>query len=213
MISFRIHSDFHSPSLRSKIFRSKISRRLAVGLGVAVLALPALAQQSGSDSDKDSKPLDVRSSIGDLHVGKDADAERAGLPLYPGARAKRDDNSDPLNVGIATDSFGLKLIVAKYQSDDPAEKVLAFYRDKMKKYGKVLECHNANDDSGSHNLNDDSERNQPLKCEGDNNGPVRELKVGTEGNAHVVAIEDGSGGKGTTFSIVYWHNHGKSGDI
>jgi hypothetical protein len=221
--TFCVNSDSESLAIRSNISRSRIFRRLLLGLSVAVLAVPAFAQQYGSDSDKtdsdktdsnkNDKPLDVRSSIGDLHVGKDADAERAGLPLYPGARAKRDDNSDPLNVGIATDSFGLKLIVANYQSDDPAEKVLAFYRDKMKKYGKVLECHNANDDSGSHNLNDDSERNQPLKCEGDNNGPVRELKVGTEGNAHVVAIEDGSGGKGTTFSIVYWHNHGKSGDI
>jgi hypothetical protein len=185
---------------------SKIILCLTLALGIA--ALPALAQQS----DSEGKPLDVRSSLGDLHVGKDADAQRAGLPLYPGARSKRDDNDDPLNVGIATESFGLKLIVAKYQSDDPAEKVLAFYRDKMKKYGKVLECHNTNDDSGSHNLDDNSDRNKPLKCDGDDNGPVRELKVGTEGNAHVVAIEDNAG-KGTTFSIVYWHNHGKSGDI
>lgn len=189
--------------------RSKTLRRFALGLAVAILAVPALAQQS----DSDSKPLDVRSSLGDLHVGKDADAQRAGLPLYPGARSKRDNNDDPLNVGIATESFGLKLIVAKYQSDDSPDKVLAFYRDKMKKYGTVLECHNTNDDSGSHNVDDNSDRNKPLKCDGDNNGPVRELKVGTEGNAHVVAIEDGSGGKGTTFSIVYWHNHGKSGDI
>jgi hypothetical protein len=195
--------------------RAKILGCLALALGIAVLTLPALAQQSDSDSNKNDKPLDVRSSIGDLHVGKDADAKLAGLPLYPGARAKSDQNSDPLNVGISTESFGMKLVVAKYQSDDPAEKILAFYRDKMKKYGKVLECHNTNDDSGAHtNSNDsDQDRNRPLQCEGDNSGPVRELKVGTEGNAHVVAIEDNSGGKGTAFSIVYWHTHGKSGDI
>jgi hypothetical protein len=202
-------------SVRSKIFvHSKIFRRLVIGIGVAILALPALAQSDSdkTDSDKD-KPLDVRSSIGDLHVGKDADAEHAGLPLYPGAKPKRNDNDDPVNFGIATESFGLKLIVAKYQSDDPAEKILAFYREKMKKYGKVLECHHTNDDSGFHTDSDDQDRNKPLKCEGDNNGPVRELKVGTEGNAHVVAIEDNNGGKGTTFSIVYWHSHSKGDEI
>jgi hypothetical protein len=203
---------------RTSGHRSNIVRRVMLMLGIAVLALPAFAQQSDSDSEKagphqSDKPLDVRSSLGDLHVGKDADAQRAGLPLYPGARSKSDENSDPLNVGISTDSFGMKLVVAKYKSDDAPEKILAFYRDKMKKYGKVLECHNTNDDSGSHNLDDNSDRNRPLKCDGDNSGPVRELKVGTEGNAHVVAIEDNDGGKGTAFSIVYWHTHGKSGDI
>jgi hypothetical protein len=195
--------------------RAKIPGRLLFALGVAVVTLPALAQQADSGSDKNDKPLDVRSSVGDLHVGKDADAKLAGLPLYPGARPKNDANHDPLNVGISTESFGMKLVVAKYQSDDPADKILAFYRDKMKKYGKVLECHNTKDDSGSHAGSNDSDqdRNKPLQCEGDNSGPVRELKVGTEGNAHVVAIEDNDGAKGTAFSIVYWHTHGKSGDI
>jgi hypothetical protein len=193
----------------------RIVHCLILTLGIAALALPALAQQSDSDSgsNKNDKPLDVRSSIGDLHVGKDADAEHAGLPVYRGARPKSDANDDPLNVGISTESFGMKLVVAKYQSDDPAEKILAFYRDKMKKYGNVLACHNTNDNGGFHSDDSDQERNKPLKCDGDNSGPVRELKVGTEGNAHLVVIEDNNGGKGTTFSIVYWHSRGKSGDI
>jgi len=154
----------------------------------------------------------VKSSVGDLHVGKDADAQKAGLPLYPGARPEREQDNDPLNFGIATESFGLKLIVAKYESDDPAEKIFAFYREKLKKYGKVLECHNHGDNSGFH-TDDDQERNQPLKCEGDNSGPVQELKVGTEGNAHIVAVEPRASGKGTSFAIVYMHRRGKSGDI
>ena len=156
-----------------------------------LLAWPATAQ----DSEK-SDNLDVKSPVGDLHVGKDADAKKAGLPLYPRARPQRDQDNDPLNLGLFTESFGLKLIVAKYESDDPAEKVLAFYRDKMKKYGKVLECHTRGDNSGVHS-DGDQERNQPLKCEGDNSGPVQELKVGTEGNARIVSIETRDSGKGT----------------
>src|ERR1700737_4019310 len=113
-------------------------RNLALALAVlAALTLPAFAQQS----DSQDKPFDVRSSLGDMHVGKDADAEKQGLPLYPGARPKQEKDNDPLNFGIVTESFGLKLIIAKYESDDPPAKVIDFYRDKLKKYGKVLECH------------------------------------------------------------------------
>ena len=173
----------------------------------SLLAWPAAAQDSGK-----SDSFDVKSTVGDLHMGKDANAEKAGLPLYPGARPQRDDNNDPLNFGILTESFGMKLIVAKYESSDPAEKILAFYKDKMKKYGTVLECHNSGDTSSSNN-DDDKDLSRPLKCEGDNSGPVRELKVGTEGNAHIVSIEPHDAGKGTTFAIVYLHRRGKSGEI
>lgn len=181
-------------------------RRLWPVLVLATLALPAFAQ-----SDKDDKPFDVQSSVGDMHVGKDADARKAGLPLYPGARPQRDKDSDPLNFGLFTQAFGLKLVVAKYESDDPPAKILDFYRDKMHKYGKVLECR-GNDDTGAH-TGDDDDISRPLKCEGAQTGPVRELKVGTEGDAHIVALENPDSGKGTSFAIVYLHRRGKSGDL
>jgi len=183
-------------------------RPLAVSVVLAAASFAAFAQQS----DKDDKAFDVRSSVGDLHVGKDADAQKAGLPLYPGARPYREKDNDPLNFGIFTEAFGLKLVVAKYETDDPPAKVLDFYRDKMRKYGKVLECR-GDDDTKDVHTGDDDDTSKPLKCEGDNKGPVRELKVGTEGNAHVVAIENPDSSKGTTFAIVYLHRRGKSGDL
>ena len=84
----------------------------------------------------------------------------------------------------------------------------------MKKYGKVLACNSEDDKSGSEiNLDDEKEMATPLKCEGSNTGPVRELKVGTRGNAHIVAIDPGDNGKGTTFAIVHLRRRGKTGDI
>lgn len=161
---------------------------------------------------QDEKSFDVRSSVGDMHIGPDADAKAVGLPLYPGARPKHEENSNPLNLGILTESFGMKLVVAKYESDDSAEKILDFYRAKMKKYGKVLECRGTSD-SHSVNTEDDQHGSNPVKCEGDNTGPVRELKVGTEDNAHIVALEDSGNKKGTTFAMVYVHTRGKHGEI
>ncbi len=192
-------------------------RYLTVALTIAVFSmLPATAQ----DSDH-NKNLDIRSSVGDLHVGADADAHKAGLPLYPGARAKSgDDNNDKVNLGLFTEAFGIKLVVASYDSDDAPDKIIGYYRDKLGKYGKVLECHSKKHGSKV-NLGDDdkddkdkdSDKSKTLKCDGDNTGPITELKAGTEDNQHVVAVEPQSSGKGTTFAIVYVHAHGKEGDI
>jgi len=177
----------------------------------AALALPVLAQDSGNDD----KNLDIRSSVGDLHVGSDADARKIGLPLYPGARLKADgDNSDRANLSMLTEAFGMKLVVASYESGDSAAKIVDFYRDKLKKYGKVLECHTQKH-GGEINANEDgkdSKASKELKCE-ENSGPVVELKVGTEDNQHIVAVESRDENKGSKFALVYLHTRGKRGDI
>ncbi len=176
-------------------------RRLALTIAsILLLAAAALPQ----DSDNQNKALDVQSSVGDLHVGADADAKKAGLPLYPGARPKHDENADPLNFGILTESFGLKLVVAKYESDDGPDKVIAYYRNKLKKYGKVLECHSQKDGVDVQSDDKKSGESKELKCE-QNSGPVTELKVGTEDNQHIVAIEPRDS-EGCTFSLVYLYS-------
>jgi hypothetical protein len=183
------------------------------------LTLPLMAQ----DSDNRNNNFDIQSTVGDLHVGSDADARKAGLPLYPGARLKtegRDQDKNQANLSILTDAFGMKLVVAKYESDDAPAKIVDFYRDKLKKYGKVLECHSqkhggdisVHDDSKDSKDGNDSKDSKELKCD-ENSGPVTELKVGTEDNQHVVAVEPRDANKGSNFAIVYLHTRGKRGDI
>ena len=187
-------------------------RHLAISLAVALgVTAPVLSQDSGS---KD-KNLDVRSSVGDLHVGKDADAKKVGLPLYPGARLKSNgEDEGQANLSIATEAFGMKLVVANYLSDDAPGKLVDFYRDKLKKYGKVLECHSAkhNGDISAHDDDKDSSKGKELKCD-ENSGPVTELKVGTEDNQHIVAVEPGEGNKGSKFALIFVHTRGQQGDI
>lgn len=186
-------------------------RHLALSLTVAAgLVLPLCSQDSNSN-----KNLDVRSSVGDLHVGADADAKKVGVPLYPGARVKSGDaNNHQANLSILTEAFGMKLVVANYESDDAPAKVLDFYRDKLKRYGKVLECHSEKHggDVSVHDDDDkDSTKGKELKCE-ESSGPVTELKVGSEDNQRIVAVEPGDS-KGTHFALVYVHTRGKQGDI
>jgi hypothetical protein len=190
---------------------------LIAAFGVALVIPGCAAQDQKSDSDQ-NKHLDIQSSAGDLHLGNDADARKAGLPLYPGARPRRDkEDSDPVNLGLLTEAFGFKIVVAKYESDDAPGKVIDFYRDKLKKYGKVLECHTHEHGGGAHTDFDDDKdsdsKKKELKCDGDNTGPVTELKVGTENNQHVVAIEPREGHAGSTFALVYVFARGKQGDI
>jgi len=181
-----------------------------------LIAIPgAAAQSQKSDSDQD-KAFDVRSTVGDLHLGSDADARKIGLPLYPGARLKADDqNQNQANLSIFTEAFGFKLVIANYESDDAPGKIIDFYRDKLKKYGKVLECHSKKHggDVEVHDDEKDSKGSKELKCDGDNTGPVTELKVGTKDQQHAVAVEPRNGRSGSTFAVVYVYARGKQGDI
>jgi hypothetical protein len=194
------------------MLRPGLGTKFAI-VGGIVIAFSALVAEA-QNSDSQNKNFDVRSSVGDLHVGGDGDARKAGLPLYPGARLRRDDkDNNAVNLGVLTEAFGFKLVVASYETDDAPVKVLDFYRDKLKKYGKVLECHSQK--HGDVNVHDDddkdSKKSKELKCDSDNTGPVTELKVGTEDNQHAVSVEPR--GSGSTFALVYVHARGKQGDI
>jgi hypothetical protein len=184
---------------------------------VLVFSASGVSAQSSDDGDK---TFDLKSTVGDVHVGSDVEQRELGLPAYPGARLLRhDQDRSNANLALFTSAFGVKLLVAHYDSDDDAAKVIAFYRGKLKKYGKVLECHSSHKgesvksgvdiDEG----NEGSTKSKELKCEDDNTGSVVELKVGTEDDQHVVAVEPAEKGAGSTFELVYVHTRGKQGDI
>ena len=123
---------------------SRLTLILAFG---ALLALPGCSLNVKKDSDGREKNVDIETPVGDLHVTKDADIRDVGLPVYPGARRKEKSNNGDENsahVNIATSLFGLKVVAIEYLSDDPPEKLIAYYKDQLKKYGSVLECHTGN---------------------------------------------------------------------
>jgi hypothetical protein len=181
--------------------------RLALVLVGASLVLPGCSVNVKKDGEGKDKNVDIETPVGGLHVTKGADVRDIGLPVYPGARRKEesdDDHENSAHVNISTSLFGLKVVAIEYLSDDPPEKLIAYYKDELKKYGSVLECHTNNRHPGATmNAGDTSGDSKKLKCEDDQNGKTVELKVGTEQNQHIVSIKPADDGKGSDFGLVY----------
>jgi hypothetical protein len=107
---------------------------------ILAAAMPVAAQdKKGSDANKSDND-----SIGFV-ASKNASAKDVGLPLYPGSRKHKDDSDDSASVQLGAwgGSYGFKLAVIKMESDDAPDKVTAFYRKALAKYGKVLNCSDA----------------------------------------------------------------------
>jgi hypothetical protein len=151
------------------------------------------------DGKKDD--VDIRTPFGSLSVKENAtNVKDTGLSLYPGARTKKDDDDDhSANVNISSSLFGLKVVALKYESDDSSDKVLAFYRKEMGKYGKVVDC------TGRFTMNfHHRDKDAEVTCDdhsGSDHEYKEELKVGTENNQRVVAIKPR--GNGSDFTLVY----------
>jgi hypothetical protein len=186
-----------------------------------LLVVPACSIHVKKDNNGEDKKVDIETPVGGIHVSKGADARDTGLPIYPGARQKEEDKSGDeksANVNISAGFFALKVVAVEFLSDDPPEKVTAYYKDQLKKYGAILECHTTNrhGDSGDVDVDvgndDDKKASHQLKCE-QSNGPTLELKVGTKENQRLVAISPQDKGKGTDFALVYVQTRGTNKDM
>ena len=104
------------------------------------------------------------------------------------------------------------MVAVEFLSDDAPEKVLAYYKEQLKKYGGVLECHTTSDDlTGDLDAHDNS--SDQLHCGHDNRGKNIELKVGTKDSQHIVSIKPQANGKGTDFALVFVETHGGKKDM
>ena len=185
---------------------------LAAALMTALTACKIHVNKSENGEDKN---VDIQTPLGGIQVNKDVNARDTGLSIYPGAHEKpksSSGNGGQANVNISSEYFGLKVVVAEFLSDDPPEKVISYYRDQLKKYGGVLECHTKKHKDGPNvEMNHKKGGDNKLTCEEDG-GPTVELKVGTEDNQHIVSVAPQDGGKGSDFALVYVQTRGDRKD-
>lgn len=185
----------HNATIRSTYF----------ALLAAVLWLPACSIDVKDKKESGDSKVDIKTPIGDLHVNEGADVRDTGLTLYPGSKpAPKDTSNDgkSANVNLSFGGFGLKVVAAEFVSDDPSNKILDYYNKEMQHFGKPIECHGKwNGGDVDVNSNDKNGLSKPVSCRDSSGGESTEIKVGTEGNQHIVAVK--SDGKGTRFALVY----------
>ena len=192
------------------------NRRFQISI-FAVLSIASLMFLSGcsvnvrKEKNGQEKRVDIRTPLGGIHVDKQASPEDVGIAVYPGATLKeKDDGQDKsANVNISGFGYGLKVVALEYESKDSPGKIVAFYQDQLKKYGDVLVCHtrSVHVNTGIKKLDENS---HVLTCDGESGKDI-ELKVGTQDNQHIVAVEPTEGG--SKFSLVYVRTHSKDAEI
>ncbi len=152
------------------------------------------------------------SHAGGLDLHGDADAADIGLPAYPGAIKKVDKGGDPsgFKFGLWGESFGIKIAVVSYRSVDSVDKVAAFYRDALAKYGPVLDCSHITKKPEAAPRSEDEKKgakDKPVTCDNDTVGPGGRLfKVGT-GRAQRV-FKASPWHDGAAFELVQVEEHG-----
>ncbi|HEV2992206.1 MAG TPA: hypothetical protein VG759_27475 [Candidatus Angelobacter sp.] len=173
-------------------------------VGVLVLAGCSVHTSERKDANGKSEDVDIHTPFGSISVKENStDAKDTGLQLYPGASPKNDggDNRHSADVDVSMSMVGVKVVAREYRSDDTPDKILAYYRKQMDKYGNVIQCSGRFNDRGFqyHKRNQDA----PVSCHDSEGGNSSEqtLKVGTENNQHVVAVKPW--GKGSEFALVY----------
>jgi hypothetical protein len=136
-----------------------------------------------------------------IYFNAEANAKDVGLPIYPGARPHKDKDEDKPSAkfGLWGSTFAFKLAVVKLESSDSPQKVAAFYKKALAKYGTVLDCSTASSQTGD---KDESESSKKLTCEDDKPKPGEmEFKAGTKEKQHIVGIQPS--GSGSVFQLVY----------
>lgn len=141
-----------------------------------------------------------------VHANSHATAKDIGLPEYPGARLYRDkdDDSSSADLGMVLNSFHFSVQAVSYVTTDSPERVLAFYRKPLAKYGEVLECDHGKPVGAL------TVTKTGLTCGDHQHGQVnvngtgdddRELRAGTPQALRIVGIDSSEAGK-TKFGLV-----------
>lgn len=181
------------------------SRAVAAVMALGAVMLSGCRIDSHKDGDNDN--VKIATPFGGMQVKTNDAAVQTGmgLPIYPGAELvkKKDKDNGSADVNLSFGSFQLRVKAASYRSTDSPDKLAAFYRQALGRYGDVIECSN-NKPVGSltrtaEGLTCDNDKENHIKVSEDISGKV-ELKAGSKQHQHIVAIDPE--GSGTKFGLV-----------
>ena len=151
----------------------------------------------------EDKNVKIDTPLGGVHVSSDdTTAADIGLPVYPGAKmSQRKDGDKSADIHLGFGDWQFRLKVAKYESSDPPDKILAFYKKALGRYGDVIEC------SGRTPVGTPTVTREGLTCDDSGNShevkidSPQSLKAGSKHHQHIMGIEKNDG-VDTVFSLV-----------
>jgi len=158
----------------------------------------------------EEQKVQVDTPFGGVHVNTDqTTATDLGLPVYPGAQLYRDkDKNKSADVHVGFGDWQIRVRTVSYTTSDSRDKVAAFYKQALSRYGDVLTCqgHSAVGKPAftAEGLScDDDDRNTKFQVK---NGDIAttadlQLKAGSKRHQHIVGFESGEHGF-TRFSLV-----------
>ena len=180
---------------------------MAVGL-TASLGLSGCRVHVDKDANGKEKTVQVDTPFGGVHVNTDqTSAADLGLPVYPGADQVRDDESHKsADVHLGFGEWQLRVKAVSYGTRDSQDKVAAFYKKALARYGDVITC------NGNTPVGTPTQTREGLTCtENSKNGKVQfddhdfkqslQLKAGSKRHQHIVGFENPKDGK-TRFALV-----------
>ena len=179
----------------------------AAGLAVS-LGLSGCRVHVDKDANGKEKTVQVETPFGGVHVNTDqTTASDLGLPVYPGADLVRDDESHKsADVHLGFGEWQLRVKAVSYGTHDSQDKVAAFYKKALERYGDVITC------DGNNPVGTPTQTREGLTCtENSKNGKVQfddhdfkqnfQLKAGSKRHQHIVGFENPKDGK-TRFALV-----------
>ena len=180
-----------------------MKKTLALLAATALLLTAGCHVQVNKNKNGTEKNVKIDTPFGGLHVRSgQTTAADVGLPVYPGATIAPDRNGDKsADVHMGFGTFQLMVKVVNYQTPDPADKVLAFYKKALGRFGDVIQCKDS-EPVGTPTVTSegltcsDSESHAHLQVSGHSS-----LKAGSKHHQHVVAIEDKRGPE-TRFALI-----------
>lgn len=115
------------------------------------------------------------------------DGNSTGIPVYPKATAS--EHTDGRGTVSVVDGAQVhRLAASAYISADKPEKVLQFYRDRLKSHGQVVECSGGENHTVDVELND-AEFSNPTPCRASEFASSgTELKVIGNGEQRIVVV-------------------------
>jgi hypothetical protein len=179
---------------------------------VLCIVFPLLVAGCSINVDKakngEDKKVRIDTPLGNIHVNADKPAADIGLAIYPGATPQPDHDGDKdADVRLGFGEWKMRVQVAHFNTSDDRDKVIAYYRKSLGRYGDVIEC------KGDHPVGTPERTAEGLTCaEGDHDQHINlhndehglTLRAGSKRHQHIVAFDkdDANSAGPTKFTLI-----------